>query len=251
MKTNGGEPTKEFNCEVLKAIKASFIEKFPAGTVPGENFNVEEFLTNALALSSIYGQAIRLAFHDAGEVDLTDPSDQLGSDGCLSADPGNKGIIESTSYVYTLIEPLWQDNCDYLTRADFWALIGKLASEISAKPVDIINLPGEYITIPYQYGRKDNKQCNLGGPGEPKHRLPSGQEGFHGYNGFEAVFLQRMGLTMDDVGMKIYILCIFCCSVYIHKYIYVYIHKYHKINTIHQSFIFILLFLIYLYFIYL
>jgi len=225
MKTNGGEPTKEFNCDVFRAIKASFIEKLPTGTVPGENFNVKEYLTNALALSSIYGQAIRLAFHDAGEVDLTDPSDQLGSDGCLSADPGNKGIIESTSYVYTLIEPLWQDTCEYLTRADFWALIGKLASEISAKPVDILNLPGEYISIPYQYGRKDNKQCNLGGPGEPQHRLPSGQEGFHGSNGFEAVFLQRMGLTMDDVGMKTYIY-IYYVYVVLSIYIKIYVKRY-------------------------
>lgn len=200
VKTNGGEPTKQFNCEVLKSINASFIEQFPSGTLPDENFNTKEYLSNIVTLSSIYGQAIRLAFHDAGEVDLTDPLDQLGSDGCLSADPGSHGIIESTSYVYTLIEPLWQDNCEYLTRADFWVLIGKLSSELAAKPY--LTQPGEYITIPYQYGRKDNKQCNLGGIGEPKHRLPSGQQGFHGSNGLEAVFIQRMGLSMDDVGKK-------------------------------------------------
>lgn len=194
MKTNGGEPTKEFNCDVFRAIKASFIEKLPTGTVPGENFNVKEYLTNALALSSIYGQAIRLAFHDAGEVDLTDPSDQLGSDGCLSADPGNKGIIESTSYVYTLIEPLWQDNCEYLTRADFWALIGKLAVESAAKPTS--NFPeGDNIIIPYKYGRTDNKKCHI-----TTSRLPDAQQGYHGPNGLDAVFIKRMGLTLDDVG---------------------------------------------------
>ena len=52
MKTNGGEPTKEFNCEVLKAIKSSFIEKFPTGTVPGENFNVEVSVVEMTGKSS-------------------------------------------------------------------------------------------------------------------------------------------------------------------------------------------------------
>ena len=156
-------------------------------------------LNPSTKLSDIYAQAIRLAFHDAGEVDLTDSSDQLGPDGCLSASPDSKGIIESTSYVYTLIEPLWQDYCEYLTRADFWALIGKLAVESSAKPVD--NIPGGYITIPYQYGRKDNKQCSL-----MTGRLPDGQEGFHGPNGLEEVFIKRMGLSWDDVGKMFMIL---------------------------------------------
>lgn len=206
VKTNGGEPTKQFNCEILQAINSSFIEQFPSGTLPGENFNTKDFLLNIVKLSSIYGQAIRLAFHDAGEVDLTtDSSDQLGSDGCLSNDPGSNGIIESTSYVYTLIEPLWQNYCEYLTRADFWVLIGKFASELSAKPYSNTHKFGEFITIPYQYGRKDNKQCNLGGLDEPKYRLPSGQQGFHGSNGLEAVFIQRMGLTMDDVGKNEYV----------------------------------------------
>jgi hypothetical protein len=185
LKTNGESPTKQFTCSVLKEINTTFIKNLPKPI-----FNL---LNPSTELSDIYAQAIRLAFHDAGEVDLTDPSDQLGPDGCLSASPDSKGIIENTSYVNTFIEPLWQDNCEYLTRADFWALIGKLAVESSAKPVGIIS--GGYITIPYQYGRKDNKQCSL-----MNARLPDGQEGFHGPNGLEEVFIKRMGLSWDDVG---------------------------------------------------
>ena len=188
MKTNGAPPTKQFNCLVLKEINTTFIKK-----LPDTDATLINLINPATNLSDIYAQAIRLAFHDAGEVDLTDPFDQLGSDGCLSASPDSKGIIESTSYVHTLIEPLWQNYCEYLTRADFWALIGKLAVESSAKPVGII--PGGYITIPYQYGRKDNKQCPL-----TNARLPDGQEGYHGPNGLEEVFIKRMGLSWDDIG---------------------------------------------------
>jgi len=37
-------------------------------------------------------------------------------------------------------------------------------------------------------------------------RLPDGQEGFHGPNGLEEVFIKRMGLSWDDVGKMLMIL---------------------------------------------
>jgi len=182
MKTHGGGVTKQFNCNILKTIKAEFIAKLPI------------YDENNTALSDTYGQSIRLAFHDAGEIDLSNPSDKLGPDGCLSSDPESNGITERTSVVYTFIEPFWQEYCEYLTRADFWALIGKLAVESAAKPTS--NFPeGDNIIIPYKYGRTDNKKCHI-----TTSRLPDAQQGYHGPNGLDAVFIKRMGLTLDDVG---------------------------------------------------
>ena len=60
-----------------------------------------------LAMSNLFGPALRLAWHDAGETNINAP-DLLGPDGCLSSSSDNAGLVEATSVVYTFIEPLWQ-----------------------------------------------------------------------------------------------------------------------------------------------
>jgi len=179
IKTKGKPPKKDaFDCKVFQSIKEHYYEKV--------NRVIES--NDVWALSDIYAQPLRLTFHDAGEVDLTNPDDLMGSDGCLSDDPGNKGLVEAESLVYSLIDPLWQQYCDSISRADFWVLIGKLAVEKAALPDGIIN-------IPYQYGRKDNLECSAG-----RGRLPDAQQGFEGENGIDQVFVKRMGLTKEDAG---------------------------------------------------
>jgi len=183
-KTAGNPPLLDsFNCSVFQSIKEQFYESV--------NRVIES--NDLRALSDIYAQPLRLVFHDAVEVDLTNPDDQMGSDGCLSDDPGNKGLLETDSLVFSLLDPLWQQYCDSISRADFWVLIGKLAVEKAA-------LPDGIIKIPYYYGRKDNLECSAG-----RGRLPDAQHGFESQNGIDQVFVQRMGLTLEDAGMICFI----------------------------------------------
>lgn len=179
-KTDGKPPSlKAFDCSVYQSIKKIFYARV--------NEVIES--NDIWALSDIYAQPLRLVFHDAGEVDLTNPHDTMGSDGCLSNDPESKGLLEAESLVNSLLDPIWQDYCDSISRADFWVLIGKLVVEKAALPDGLIN-------IPYQYGRKDNLECSAG-----KGRLPNAQQGFEGENGIIQVFVNRMGLTLDDAGL--------------------------------------------------
>ena len=160
-----------------------------AGTCSAYNYlsttalpSVVSSFTNNIDLAHFYGGSLRLAFHDAGEVDITQ-TDLLGPDGCLQTiNTDNAGLIEITSPVFATIEPMWQQVCDKITRADFWALLGKAVVEKSA---------GAGISINYQYGRKDNAVCTAG-----VGRLPSAQGGI---GTIQKVFVNQMGLTMDDV----------------------------------------------------
>ena len=133
--------------------------------------------------SDLFGAAIRLAFHDAGEVDIRAP-DHFGPDGCLSGDANNNGLVEFDSLVTTVMEPIWQTVCDNISRADFWVLFGKLVLEFAA------SVP---ININYQYGRVDTVSCN-GGRG----RLPTAQGDL---DEITRVFVTQMGLTMNDAGI--------------------------------------------------
>ncbi len=133
------------------------------------------------AQSNILGSALRLAFHDAGEIDITS-KDKLGPDGCLSNTSDNAGLIEEGTIAVTVIEPMWQKYCDKISRADFWALLGKLAAERGD--------PSHSLNIPFQYGRKDTSTCNSG-----VGRLPKAQPGLSEY---DRVFVKQMGLTIAD-----------------------------------------------------
>ena len=153
-------------CAAYKSIKTNFIAALP----------LDDF-----SKSNLFGQAIRLAFHDAGEFDKKS-TDKLRSDGCLSDDFTNKSLMLPTSLVNTVMEPMWQANCDKISRADFWVLFAILAIQ-AAEPTNTIS-------IPFQYGRQDKISCNGG-----KGRLPGAQGGL---GLIHKVFVNQMGLTMDD-----------------------------------------------------
>ena len=131
--------------------------------------------------SNILAKALRLAFHDVGEIDIHS-SDSLGPDGCLSNSSHNAGLLSGT-IVDTLFEPIFQQNCNKITRADFWALLGWLAVNISS---------GGNVAIQYQYGRTDAVTCPLI---SGSHRLPGGQLG---HNAVSYYFQNQLGLTLRD-----------------------------------------------------
>ena len=114
-KTNGAKvvPSAAGTCAAYKAINANFDT-----LAPSDVFGLSHFL----------GASLRLAFHDAGEVDLT-KTDSFGPDGCLSnVDRDSAGLLEDDSPVFTSIEPLWQTVCDKISRADFWYVCESRAS---------------------------------------------------------------------------------------------------------------------------
>ncbi|KAJ1416344.1 hypothetical protein B484DRAFT_401218, partial [Ochromonadaceae sp. CCMP2298] len=150
-----------------------------AGPTPAPAADVE----GVLARASLYGTAVRLAFHDAGEADLSagGRGDSMGPDGCLSDHEGNSGLVELDSLVLTQIEPLWQDVCRSISRADFWALFASIVVQEAA------SLP---TSVSFAYGRKDNVDCSAGAG-----RLPGAQFGLEEVLG---VFEERMGLTLTE-----------------------------------------------------
>jgi len=162
----------------VNKIKKSFY-----GQLPTSPFN----------LSNIFGQSIRVAFHDAAEIDLTNPADMMGPDGCVSDTIPNFGLTNASSFVNTLLDPIWQKYCDVISRGDFWALIGKLSVEIAD--------PTKSINIPYYYGRVDKSDCFLP---NSFFRPPSPLAGFNTIaGGLIQGFVGRMGLTINDIGDQI------------------------------------------------
>mmetsp|Transcript_29859 Transcript_29859/g.41008 ORF Transcript_29859/g.41008 Transcript_29859/m.41008 type:complete len:343 (+) Transcript_29859:425-1453(+) len=138
--------------------------------------------TTPFEKANLFGGAVRLNFHDADEANLQNSTDTFGPDGCLSSSSDNAGLVESTSLVNTVIEPMWQKYCDKISRADFWVLFGKLSLE-AADPTNSIKLD-------YQFGRQDKTVCEL-----EVDRLPNPQ---YGVEMLEKVFVTQMGLTMED-----------------------------------------------------
>lgn len=118
-KTNGISVPKNATgtCVAYKSI----LKEFQAA-IPG----------SAFGQANLFGQAIRLAFHDSGEADIT-TTDFMGPDGCLSSSSDNAGLIEPTSLVFTVLEPIWQNYCNLISRADFWALAAVFAIQ-AAEP---------------------------------------------------------------------------------------------------------------------
>ena len=174
-KTNGAE-VKEDDASICSAYQG--IKKDFTNIIPSTPFDK----------ANLYGAAVRLAFHDAGEIDLTNSTDTMGPDGCLSSSSDNAGLVEDTSIVYTVIEPMWQSYCDKISRADFWVLFAKLALEFSD--------PTKSIQLDYQYGRQDKTVC------EPKvERLPDAQ---YGMEMIQKVFVTQMGLSIEDAGIIIF-----------------------------------------------
>ena len=164
--------TKAGICNAYSTVKSAYLSVLPS-------------VNNTLARAALFGPVVRLAFHDAGEVDLTAVIDLLGPDGCLANVADSAGLLEPTSVVQTVLEPIWQTVCDKISRADFWVLFGQLVLETAASAP---------IKINYQYGRRDNYVCD-GGAG----RLPSGQGDL---TEVSRVFVDQMGLNVTDAGTR-------------------------------------------------
>lgn len=163
--------TKYGTCSAYTGIEADF-DALVTGTYSS---------SNALAQAELFGQAVRVAFHDAAEAYVSE-ADLMGPDGCLSNDEENNGMVEDTSLIVSVMDPIWQTYCDQISRADFWALFAKLVIEYSD--------PTSTISIDYQYGRTDNTECSAG-----DGRLPDAQLGVTMYNQF---FVTQLGLTLAE-----------------------------------------------------
>ena len=132
--------------------------------------------------SNHFGNVLRGSFHDCGEF-KAGATDTYGCDGCLSDTEANNGLIEDDAIMMDVVETMWQKYCDKISRADFWALMGKFAAEKADKK--------HRLDIPFAFGRKDNKVCTEGAHG----RLPGHQIGF---SEFKRVFVEAMQLTMYE-----------------------------------------------------
>jgi catalase (peroxidase I) len=125
------------------------------------------------------GGAVRLTFHDAGEIDITTTADDLGVDGCVDlTKPDNNGLAAIIDQLETIRSPY----CHLISRADWWVLAGKVAVELRAT--------ANGFTVPFRFGRTDVDDCTYGGG-----RLPSAEGGVEEIT---RVFVTQMGLTFRD-----------------------------------------------------
>lgn len=143
---------------------------------------IQSHILDGAYLSDLYGKAVRITFHDAVEVNVNSPTDKMGPDGCFSAHSDNAGLGEKDSKIVTVLEPIWQQFCDKISRADFWVLFAKLVIELAE--------PTGKISIPFQFGRKDTTDCSAG-----FKRTPDAEGGNQTL--FDT-FVTQMGLTMND-----------------------------------------------------
>ena len=219
--------TRAFFYALIKAIQTGTTPPTTATAVtqdPGSIFPNNSpaptgltVLQKAYRVANIIGNALRLVFHDAGEVDIRKP-DLFGSDGCLSDSNPNSGLKEANTVAMTIIEPLWQQYCHLISRADFWVMFGKIAAESAltngkfstfvalglvppggAPPIPPNPSPFmPWLNIPYQYGRKDAVgNCDKGAfrADNVTHRLPGHQPGLSEYT---EVYVKQMGLSVRD-----------------------------------------------------
>lgn len=145
------------------------------------NAQVNAYANNLFNISDLFGASLRLVFHDAVDVDMT-TSDLMGSDGCIGDSLGSTGLIEPNSPVFTVLEPIYQNYCDQINRADFIVLFGKLVVELA----EITNS----INLPFSYGRREARDCSAG-----IGRSPDAQRGV---DAIRETFIVRMNLTYTD-----------------------------------------------------
>ena len=159
--------------------------------------NLASDLSTPFQKADIYGGALRMAFHDAVDVDLSKPLSDVGaSDGCIGDAIGSAGLVEGypnnpnpprQSVISKYLEPIYQKYCDNLNRADFFVLFAKFSVEAAE--------PTKNIVIPFQYGRRESQNCS--GPNNAYvGRNPSGQDGV---NELVQTFITQMGLDNVDI----------------------------------------------------
>lgn len=168
--------TSQGLCSAYAGIRAKFLAQ--VNTLQTQNTDASK-----RQLASMFGKAVRMVFHDAVDLDLTKP-DLMGADGCIGDAFGSAGLIEPTSPMFTIYEPIYQTYCDQINRADFFVLIGKLVIE-TAEPTKTIKLS-------FQYGRRETNDCSAG-----IGRDPDAQLGMHA---IRQSYVVQMGLTYEDAG---------------------------------------------------
>lgn len=174
----------------LGPLVSTPVNALAGATIVKTAFNtyVTSLGTNIRQRANFFGTALRLAFHDAGEFNIK-TNDTLGMDGCLSQTGPNNGLQQpATTLTNTVVEGFWQLACNKISRADTWALVGKLAAETASA------IPG--YRLPFYYGRKDSVTCAAGAG-----RLPAHQPGLSEY---QRVYVNQMGLTIRDGGLLDY-----------------------------------------------
>ena len=156
-------------CPTLQAIKEEFLSITSSA---GNNFKAH-----------LFGASLRLCFHDAGEVLVSDMADSMGPDGCLQTiNSDNAGLSDFDGAVNLILEPIWQRFCDKISRADSWAFWGKLVVESAASSP---------IEVNFYAGRSDSKACDAG-----VGRLPVASA--LGLGEIHRVFINQMGLSLQD-----------------------------------------------------
>jgi hypothetical protein len=133
--------------------------------------------------AGVIGGIVRLAFHDAGTFDVSNPT-STQVDGCIDIEnPDNGGLLR----VINLLQPIYERHNSSIGRADFWQLAANVAIASS--------LPtGAILQLPTRFGRKDSKfatkLCNN------NFGLPDAEKShFH----TTAVFQNRMGFSQRDI----------------------------------------------------
>lgn len=162
-------PNKAAVCDAFTSVKDEF-----NNLVKVTYDDLDPVQTDLLA------QALRLGFHDAGEYDKN-TLDRMGPDGCLSHTQDNINMHDPEAFTQTVFEAMWQKNCDKISRADFYALIAKVAVEYADRTGSLY--------IRYQYGRHDNTNCSEGAG-----RLPGAELGLQQ----QMLYYERLGLTKAD-----------------------------------------------------
>jgi hypothetical protein len=116
LKNNGAAitSTRQGICAAHEGIRASF-----RSLVRGQG----PYAREELARSDLFAQAVRFAFHDSGEFDITNDADNMRADGCLSDSPDNAGLIADSTLIVSVMDPLWQEQCHRISRADFYVLL--------------------------------------------------------------------------------------------------------------------------------
>jgi len=136
------------------------------------------------ARSDVTAGAIQLAFHDAGTYDPS-ATEKGGMDGCAcDKKEANTGL----NFIKAILAPVYTKYEAYLTRADFWAIVGNAAVKAS---VPAANAP---LTVAFKYGRSDVAcdSCTLA----VADRLPNENLST---DHVRDVFITRMKFTQKEV----------------------------------------------------
>jgi hypothetical protein len=166
-------PSSSGTCSAAAGITTAFNALVASGTYSANN---------VMAQSQLFGVAVRVAFHDGGEGTVLDSADTMGSDGCVSDTDENNGLRGDTTLVVTVMDPIWQEYCDQISRADFWALFAKLTLDYAASSSSLVNN--------FYYGRVDTTDCAAG-----EGRLPGAQAG---QDGFQSFFVDQLGFSLSE-----------------------------------------------------